>query len=51
MFAYLLFLAIQGITSGAWADLAAHAEEMIKTIVVPIVTLVLGYYFGQSTKG
>ncbi len=51
VFAYLLFLAVQGITSGAWVQPAAHAEEMIKTIVVPVVTLVLGYYFGQSTKG
>ncbi len=49
--AYLLFLVVQGITTGVWAGAAAQAEEMIKTIVVPVVTLVLGYYFGQSTKG
>ena len=49
--AYLIFLAAQGITGGDWSASAARAEEMIKTIVVPIVTLVLGYYFGQSRKG
>jgi len=47
---YLLLLAIQGAATGAWANVADKAEDMIKSIVVPIVTLVLGYYFGQSRK-
>ena len=49
--AYLILLLLQGFQAGAWADPAARAEDMIKTIVLPVVTLVLGYYFGQSTKG
>ncbi|MBW4092555.1 MAG: hypothetical protein HIU82_15820 [Proteobacteria bacterium] len=47
---YLLFLGIQGIVPGASPAIATQAEDMIKSIVVPIVTLVLGYYFGQSRK-
>jgi len=49
--AYLVLLLMQGGTTGNWSDPAARAEEIIKTVVVPIVTLVLGYYFGQSRKG
>ena len=47
---YLLFLLVQGIVPGASTAIAGKAEDMIKTIIVPVVTLVLGYYFGQSTK-
>jgi hypothetical protein len=48
---YLLLLLLQGIVPGASARIAGTAGDMIKTIIVPIVTLVLGYYFGQSGKG
>ncbi len=49
--AYVLFLLLQGIVPGASTTIASATESMIKTIIVPIVTLVLGYYFGQSSKG
>ena len=49
--AYVLFLLLQGIVPGASTTIAGETESMIKTIIVPIVTLVLGYYFGQSSKG
>ena len=38
-------------TDRSWITIAGETESMIKTILVPIVTLVLGYYFGQSSKG
>jgi NADH:ubiquinone oxidoreductase subunit 6 (subunit J) len=31
-----------------WKAIAADAVDIIKTAVLPIVTLVLGYYFGKS---
>lgn len=33
-----------------WAGIMKDAGDLIKTGVVPIVTLVLGYYFGKSGK-
>ena len=34
--------------SDDWKTIAADAVDIIKTAVLPIVTLVLGYYFGKS---
>ena len=48
---YLVFLLIQWVAPGGSLNIAAQAEDMIKSVLVPIVTLVLGYYFGQSRKG
>jgi hypothetical protein len=31
-----------------WEKIATDAGDLIKTDVLPIVTLVLGYYFGKS---
>lgn len=47
---YLLFLVLQWTAPGGSPDIAARAEDMIKSVLVPIVTLVLGYYFGQSRR-
>lgn len=45
-------LALQGFVSGHWDAPASQAVELIKTAVLPIVTLVLGYYFGsRDNKG
>lgn len=33
-----------------WSDLLKEAADLIKTAVLPIVTLVLGYYFGKSGR-
>ena len=47
-----VLLGVQGIASGAWDTSASQAVELIKTAVLPIVTLVLGYYFGsRDNKG
>ena len=36
---------------GASTGIASATADMIETIIVPRVTLVLGYYFGHSGKG
>ena len=50
---FLLF-AIRGWHVGsdaeAWGGIVRDAGDLIKTAVLPIVTLVLGYYFGKSGK-
>jgi len=33
---------------GDWSNVFNDAGELIKTAVLPILTLVLGYYFGKS---
>jgi hypothetical protein len=39
------------VPSGAgWKDVAVQSTDLIKSAVVPIVTLVLGYYFGQTNR-
>jgi hypothetical protein len=59
MFASALFLGfitlvLEGLLatstgSGVWKDVATQTTDLIKSAVLPVVTLVLGYYFGQST--
>lgn len=47
---FILF-AIRGwhtVDATAWTD--KDATDLSKTAVIPIVTLVLGYYFGKSRK-
>jgi len=48
--AVLAILLAQGVMSGDWPKVATEATDLIKSAVLPIVTLVLGYYFGQSDK-
>jgi hypothetical protein len=48
--AVLFILLVQGIASGDWTKVATEATDPVKSAVLPIVTLVLGYYFGQSDK-
>lgn len=33
-----------------WTDAVKDIGDLIKTAVLPIVTLILGYYFGKSGK-
>jgi hypothetical protein len=47
----LVILALQGLLTKDWDKVATEATDLIKSAVLPIVTLVLGYYFGQSNKG
>ena len=47
----LAILALGGIKTGEWAAAGNQAVDLIKSAVLPVVTLVLGYYFGRSGKG
>ncbi len=49
--AVLILLLLQGVLKGEWSTVASQAADLIKTAVLPIVTLVLGFYFGSRTKG
>ncbi len=48
--AVMVLLMVQGWRSGDWSQVATEATDLVKSAVLPIVTLVLGYYFGQSDK-
>ncbi len=53
IFAALILLTFRGFadpTKNAWVDVTKDAADLIKTSVVPIVTLMLGYYFGTSGR-
>jgi hypothetical protein len=49
--AVLLAIVIAGIASGQAENIATQAADLLKSVVLPIVTLVLGYYFGRAGKG
>ncbi|MCX7380160.1 MAG: hypothetical protein NT133_01805 [Alphaproteobacteria bacterium] len=44
---FFALLTLNGILTGDWATVVLHGTEIIKTAVLPIVTLVLGFYFGS----
>lgn len=46
----VLMLAIQAYTANNWTFASSQAADLLKTALLPIVTLVLGYYFGQAGK-
>jgi hypothetical protein len=49
---FILF-AIRGLSNrGAdgWSGAVSDIEDLVKAAVLPIVTLILGYYFGKSSK-
>lgn len=46
----IMFNLIRGFQTGQWDKAAEAIAEVLKTTMLPIVTLVLGYYFGQSSK-
>ena len=47
----LVLYFIEGWQSGQWSNAASQAADLIKSVMLPVVTLILGYYFGQSHKG
>ena len=51
IFAGLGILVAGAAMTGKWDAAATQAVDLIKSAVLPIVTLVLGYYFGRSGKG
>jgi hypothetical protein len=53
IFAALILLTFRGFAkppNDAWVEVTKDAADLIKTSVVPIVTLMLGYYFGTSGR-
>lgn len=46
----LSLLLLRGIYTGDWETVTTQAADILKSAVLPVVTLVLGYYFGQSSK-
>jgi uncharacterized protein YjeT (DUF2065 family) len=52
----LLVLVLEGILAPsegraeAWKNVATQSADLIKSAVLPVVTLVLGYYFGQASR-
>lgn len=46
----IVFNLVRGFQTGQWDKAAEAIAEVLKTTMLPIVTLVLGYYFGQSSK-
>ena len=47
----LAILVTAAAMTGEWQDAGDQAVDLIKSTVLPVVTLVLGYYFGRSGKG
>lgn len=43
-------LALSGYLGKDWSKPAEQAVDMLKSVILPIVTLVLVYYFGRSSK-
>ncbi len=48
--AVFALLALSGFMSKDWSKTADQSVDVIKSVILPIVTLVLGYYFGKSAK-
>lgn len=47
----LAVIVIIAVASGQYGQVAEKAVDLLKSVVLPIVTLVLGYYFGRAGKG
>ena len=55
VFVIAVFLAVFGlffspVVTNEWEKLNAQILDLLKSIVLPLVTLVFGYYFGKSEK-
>jgi len=46
----LVTFVIAGLFSGRWDVLAPQIVDVLKSVVLPVVTLVLGYYFGRGGR-
>jgi len=42
---------VEGRMTGDWTKVTIQVIDLIKSTVLPVVTLVLGYYFGRSSRG
>jgi hypothetical protein len=45
-----VLLVLEAAMTGNWAAVVTQAVEILKSVILPIVTLVLGYYFGRASK-
>ena len=48
--AVYLFLFVKAVVTGAWEASAQTSVEILKSVILPVVTLVLGYYFGRAGR-
>ena len=53
---FFIFAAIMGIVGSYrgvtdWKDAAGLIVEVLKSVLLPVVTLVLGFYFGRQSAG
>jgi hypothetical protein len=46
----LLVLLVGGLFTGNWVSIGPIVADILKSVVLPVVTLVLGYYFGRGGK-
>jgi hypothetical protein len=46
----LILLIVDGWATGKWDTVTSQAVDLLKSILLPVVTLILGYYFGQGGK-
>ena len=51
IFAGLAILVVGAAMTDEWQNAGDQSVDLIKSTVLPVVTLVLGYYFGRSGKG
>jgi hypothetical protein len=49
-FAVLILEGFRVSDATGWKDVATQSTDLIKSAVLPIVTLVLGFYFGQANR-
>ena len=43
-------LLIRGLMDGGWDAVTSQTIELVKSVVLPVVTLILGYYFGRAER-
>jgi hypothetical protein len=49
--AVLAILLLQGVLTNDWDKVASQSIDLVKSTVLPIATLILGYYFGRAGRG
>ena len=47
---YLIIFSAAWLGLYDWKEAVSIALEILKSVLLPVVTLILGYYFGQGTK-
>ncbi|GAC1344450.1 MAG: hypothetical protein NVSMB18_22060 [Acetobacteraceae bacterium] len=47
----LVMVFVGAILNGGWHEAMALAVDLLKSVLLPVVTLILGYYFGRAARG